>query len=141
MGAIDHRITEGVFSVATESASIGVGYLTASADYSPVANQFKAVKTHTVAGQVVLCTVLGEGILGILQNKPTLNQSADVTVLGSTKAQAGAALAAGDKLMTNASGQVITAATVGSRIIGQASEAASAAGQIITIALVPGGII
>lgn len=111
------------------------GQTIAGADLS--AKQFYAVKLTTTARQVNLASSGGEEIYGILQNKPTANQAADVCLLGVTKAVAGAAITAGDFLMTDTSGRLITATSTNHRV-GQAMEAATAAGQIITAALFPG---
>lgn len=112
------------------------GVMVAAVDLSAVANQYKCVKV-TASFAVNLCTVSGEKILGILQNKPLSGKSCEIATLGISKAQAGAAIAAGALLMTNASGQVITAATTGSTIIGWALEAAGGASEIISIQLAP----
>jgi hypothetical protein len=123
--------------MATESPLIHDGsQTTAAADLS--SSQFYVVKL-TGARQVNLAAATTDVAYGILQNKPTLGQAADVGLLGVSKAVAGAAVAAGAGLMTNTSGQVITA-TTGNKRLGQAIEAATAAGQLITIALVPQGV-
>lgn len=119
--------------MATEQMGFNIGTEVAAADLS--AKQFFAMK-YTSSG-VNIATAAGEPILGILQNKPVSGAVADVCTLGVCKAVAGAAITKGAKLMTDANGRVITAATTGSTIIGWALEAAGASGDIITIALNP----
>jgi hypothetical protein len=122
--------------MATESPLIHDGsQTTAAVDLS--ANQFYIVKI-TAARQVNLTAAVGDVAYGILQNKPTLGQAADVGILGVTKAVAGAAISAAARLTSDTSGRVITAASTNQRL-GVALEAATAAGQLITIALVPQG--
>lgn len=105
---------------------------TAAADLS--AKQFYAVKI-TAARAVNLASTGGEAIYGILQNKPTSGQAADVGLMGISKAIAGGTIAAGDYLMTDTSGKLITATSTNHRIA-QALEA-GVVNQIITVALGP----
>jgi len=113
--------------MATEQKGFSIGSLNAGADLSAL--QFGTVKVDA-SGDVVATSVAGEETLGVLQNKPTSGQVADVMTLGKTKARAGAAISAGALLMANASGKLITAATAGSHVIGVALEAAGAADVI-----------
>jgi hypothetical protein len=120
--------------MATEGPLIHDGsQTTAAADLS--ASQFLAVKI-TASRAVNLASSGGEAIYGILQNTPTSGLAADVGILGVTKAIAGAAVTAGDYLMTDTSARVITATSTNHRI-GQSLETCTTAGQIITIALGP----
>lgn len=111
----------------------------AAADLST--SQFLCVKE--TSNGINLCTVAGEEVYGVLQNKPAAGQAANVMQDGVSKCKAGAAVAKGALIMTNASGKVITAATAGSSIIGQAKEAAGADGDIIACAIncVAGGVV
>lgn len=70
--------------------------------------------------------------IGILENDPKSGRMATVTLLGRTKAIAGAAVAAPKLLATNASGRVI-AATSGDTVIGLAKTDAAADGDFIEI--------
>jgi hypothetical protein len=106
---------------------------TAAADLS--AGQFLAVKI-TAARAVNLASTGGEAIYGILQNKPTAGQAADVGIFGISKARAGAAITAGAYLMTDTSARLITVVTTSHRVA-QALEAATAADQIITVVIGP----
>lgn len=73
--------------MAVESRVFSIPGLIAEVDLS--AQQFKMVKI-TAENTVNLPTVKGEGILGILQNKPRLGEAADVMALGVSKLVAGA---------------------------------------------------
>lgn len=121
--------------MATEQKGFSVGTQLATASLTTA--QFVAVKLDSAAG-VIICSASGEKIFGILQDKPAAGAVCEVCTLGVTKAKAGAVVAAGALIMTNASGRVITAATTGSTIIGWALSAAGADGDIITVYLHPG---
>ena len=120
--------------MATEAPLIHDGaQTTAAADLS--SSQFYAVKI-TAARQVNLASTGGEFIYGIVQNKPTLGQAADVGFLGVSKAAAGAAFSAGVALMTDTTGRLITATGTNHRVA-TSIEAATAAGQLIAVVLGP----
>lgn len=122
--------------MATEGPLIHDGSQTqAGADLS--AKQFFAVKIDTSADrQVVLASTGGEGIYGILQNKPAAGQAADVGIAGITKAQCGGTVTRGDLLMTDTAGKLITATST-NHAIGIALES-GVAGVVITVAIVSG---
>ena len=124
--------------MATESIMIRDGAQTAAgADLS--SSQFLAVKLSTSADrQVVLESTGGVQIYGILQNKPTSGQVADVCLFGISKAVVGAAVTRGDRLMTNSSGQLITATSTNIQVA-QALESATGSGQIISVFVTGGG--
>jgi hypothetical protein len=124
--------------MATETPVYTEGNLSAAA--SMAANQFKAVKI-TAADTFNLTTVAGEPCLGILQDTPAASRPGAIAILGKCKAKAGAAIAAGARIMAGADGRVITAATATSTCIGWAVEAAAAADNIITVILVPAGVV
>lgn len=109
------------------------GLCVAAADLS--AKQFLFVKI-TAAFAVNVATASGEAVLGVLQNNPKSGQSATVMVTGVTKVVAGAAIAAGARVQSNATGAAITAtATAGHIEQGFALEAAAAAGDVISVQL------
>lgn len=118
-----------------QSHGFKVGVLTASADLS--SSQFLFVKASGV-GTVAVCAASTDAPIGVLQNKPTSGQEAEIVNGGITKVVAGAAVTAGAEVMSNASGQAITAATAGNRIAGVALETATASGQIIAVLLYAG---
>lgn len=121
--------------MAVQDPGLDVGYVLANVDLS--ADQFCAVKIGTADLNVVLANTGGEAILGILQNKPTAAQAADVRFVGVSKAKAGAAYSRGAGLMTDTSGRLI-AATSTNVIVAYALEAAGAANEIHAV-LVLGG--
>lgn len=110
--------------------------LLAGADLS--AAQFKFVKFST--GKLVVAAAGNDQVYGVLQNKPTSDQVCELEVFGTTKMVAGAAVAAGAVVMSDAQGRAITGTSTN---YGQgfALEAASAAGDIITVTLRPLGIL
>jgi hypothetical protein len=76
----------------------------------------------------------GVSCIGVLQDKPNAaGQEAEVAVVGMiSKVVAGAAVNEGDQIMSNASGQGITA-TAGNFVNGFALAAASGAGVLIPV--------
>ena len=85
------------------------GFLQANADLT--ASQYRAVKI-TGDYQIGLCNAAGEPAYGILQDKPDVNQVANVRSLGISRAIAGAGgLTAGQKWQTAADGSLIPAAS------------------------------
>ncbi|MFN3077022.1 MAG: DUF2190 family protein [Alphaproteobacteria bacterium] len=115
--------------MAHEISGFRDGTPAAAADLS--ANQFYAVKI-TAANSVNLAGA-GEAAYGILQNKPKSGQACDVMVVGVTKAQAGAAISAGAKLMIDATGRVVTFSGSAKTVVGVAKETAAAAGEVISV--------
>lgn len=82
----------------------------------------------------------GAQIAGVLQNDPELQgEAATIVQTGITKAKAGAAVAQGAEVMSDADGEVVTAAGSGNRVIGTALQAAANADEIIAVLLLPGG--
>lgn len=120
--------------MAVENKGVTIGDRVATA--SLAALQFGAVKVDA-SGQIIACSVAGEKVLGIVQNKPAAGEAAEVLTLGESKVRAGAAFAAGALLMTNAAGKLITGATAGSTLIGWAFEAAAAADEIVSAYINP----
>lgn len=118
--------------MAIQDPGLDFSGVTAGADLS--AKQFFAVKITGADLAVNLASTGGEAILGILQNKPTSGQSADVRFSGVTKAIAGAAYSRGAKLMTDTSGRLITATST-NNVVGLALEAAAGANEIRAVVL------
>lgn len=110
------------------------GNLVAAADLS--AKQFFAVKANTVARQVALANTGGESITGILQNTPIAGEVVDVVFDGFTKAAAGAAFAAGDNLMTDNTGRLVTQTSTSAKVA-VAHEAAGGAGVLALVRVIP----
>ena len=72
--------------------------------------------------------------LGVLQNKPESGQTASVRVEGISRAVAGAAIAEGAAVASDANGKLRTAVS-GDYPVGQALEAAAADGDVIAVSL------
>ncbi len=88
---------------------------TANVDMS--ANQYRIVKLHTVAGQVVLAGA-GEGF-GVLQNKPEAGQRAQVRIFGLSRVVTkGSNTEPGTRMESDATGFGVGASGAGSLTIG-----------------------
>lgn len=87
--------------MATENAHIDITF-PAGADLTT--SQYKFVEIDS-AGVVTVCDAATDIPAGVLQNKPNLNEAAQVRVFGVTKVQADAALAIGVTIGTSADGQ------------------------------------
>jgi hypothetical protein len=99
-------------------------------------NQYKFMKGDTTG--VALQDGAGAACIGVLQNKPTDGQIAEVGFSGVSKVAAGDAVSQWADVQSDGTGRAIAAAT-GDYIQGTALEAATAAGQIIAVLLVKGG--
>ena len=106
----------------------------AGADLS--ASQYRAVKFSS--GSAVLCSAITDRPIGVLQNDPSVNQTAVVHEEGITKWVAAAAIAQGAAVGTSTDGRCQTAVST-QPVAGIAREAAAAAGDIIAVLLTPGG--
>jgi len=103
---------------------------------------FTLVK-HAAADDQVQAAASGTDlVIGATQDvAPALGERVDISLVGITYVTAGAAVARGSRLMSDASGRVIVAAAAaGSNVntVGTALEAATAAGDIIRVQLNPG---
>jgi len=99
--------------------------------------QFKFVTLES-DGQVDLADAAGERAIGVLLNKPdAAGKAATVAITGKVMVEAGATVAAGAQLQTNAAGEAITAAA-GDVVMGYALEDA-VDGQIFAMELIQGG--
>lgn len=110
--------------------------LEASGDLS--ADQFRFM-TVDASGQAERAGA-GVSALGVLQDKPAAaGRAASVSKPGSTtKVVAGAAVAAGADVTSDASGRAVTSSS-GNYIAGKARTAAANAGELITLYQVPLG--
>jgi len=130
--------------MAFHGPTIKIPGLTVDSDMS--ANQFKFVKMSATNGQVSLCSVDGEDVLGVIQNDESASgRPAEVSAIGTTKITAGEALAAGDIVKTGATGLALiversnTGADIGDTAVGTVIVGA-AANALATIFLgVPQG--
>lgn len=88
---------------------------------------------------IAVVSTSGAKAVGVLQDKPAaLGRAACVQYDGVTKVKAGAVVAVGADIMSNGSGQAITA-TTGKVSQGTALEAATAAGDLIAVLLKSNG--
>lgn len=90
------------------------------------------------ANGIELCAAVTDKPCGILQNDPKAGESAQVMRLGKSKLVAGAAIAIGDQIGTDAAGKG-AAKVVGTNtthyVVGSACEAAANANEIITVVI------
>ena len=106
--------------------------LEASADLSAAQHHCVDVDSN---GRVAVVTGSGDDVAAILQNDPdALGNAAALMKTGISKVVAGAAVAAGALVMSNASGRAITA-TSGQVVFGRALEAAGGDGEVIPVLL------
>jgi len=104
--------------------------LIASADLST--HQYKFVDVNA-SGQAALAGA-GTRCCGVLQNKPTSGNVAEINHDGISKVVAGAAVTAGNEVMSDASGRAVTA-TATNQGLGIALQSAGAAGVLIPVLL------
>ena len=102
---------------------------------------FTLVKHAAADDQVQAAAAATDLVIGATQDvAPALGERVDIAVTGITYITAGAAITRGARLMSDASGRVITAAAAaGSNVntVGLALESAAAAGDVIRVLLVP----
>lgn len=118
--------------MATENPLWEVGNLVAAADLTTKQYQFVKI---TAAKTVNIATTKGEGVLGILQNKPNTGEAAEVMIIGRSKCKAGAAVTAGSKVITDANGKGIATDAVDQYLVGWAEDAPAALNEIFTVIL------
>lgn len=102
------------------------------------AKQYYFVKLSS--GKAVACSATTDRPIGVLQNKPTSGQAADVVISGWTKVNSDAALALDAVLGTSADGQAATyvAGTDTTKyLMGFCTKASGAAGDIAEMILTP----
>lgn len=90
------------------------------------------------AGSAVLGGA-GDSCIGVLQNKPTSGQAAEVMHMGIAPVMSGAAFSALDLLASDANGKLQTA-TAGQKVVAKALAAATAADQLVEALVLPIGI-
>lgn len=125
--------------MAFENPKVKVEGLSAAADLST--HQYKFVKV-TASEAVNIATVLGEAVLGVLQNKPTASgREAEVAIAGSvTKVLSNAAIAAGARVTAAANAKATTALAT-HNAAGVALNASTGADQLISVLLLPTGTV
>lgn len=99
----------------------------AGADLS--SHQFRFVKTDAT-GKIVACSVKGERVTGVLQNKPKSGETAQVVLApGGSPVISGAAYTAESELITDATGKAIAKDAANQFVAGYGLKAATAADQ------------
>jgi hypothetical protein len=107
--------------------------LAAGADLS--ANQYRFVKAGATEGQVVAIAAATDKPLGVQYDTPNAaGKAIEVVSAGIVEVTAGAAVAYGAEVQTNASGKAITV-TTGGTVVGRALQAATADGDRIAVLL------
>ena len=102
------------------------------------AKQYFVVIWASTAGEVVAAADPDVGVLGLLQNDPADGEAADVAVSGIAKGICeSTAIAYGDKVTTNSTGELQKTTTDEDMIVGIALEASSAVGDIIRVLVNP----
>ena len=110
----------------------GITGVTASANLTGSQFLFASIDGEKAVG------VAGNGVSadGVIQNKPDAWQAFALAMAGDTSnVLAGAAVAAGDEVMSNASGEGITLAGSGSVSQGKCLTAVANAGELMTVQL------
>lgn len=109
----------------------------AAADLS--AKQFRAVKMAT-GGKVDIVNGATDKPIGILQNKPTAGQTAEVMLIGISKISSDAALAVGELISSQTDGQ-LEVADAGDYTIGHVVKASGNADEIASAFICPALIV
>ena len=107
--------------------------LVAGADLS--AKQYHFVKLNGTGTQVVACNGVTDKPIGVLQNKPTSGQAAEVMMLGISKVVGDANLAIDDLIGTSADGQAaayVPGTDTTKYVVGRVLTENTAAGGIIS---------
>lgn len=107
--------------------------LEAAADLS--SKQYYFVKVDT-SGKAAVCSAVTDKPIGVLQNKPTSGQAAEIVVVGVTKVSADGTLDEGDLVGTSADGQgaaYVAGTDTTKYVVGTAIAPAGAAGVITTV--------
>lgn len=122
------------------ATAIDIFSLSAKAGADLSAKQFYAVKL-TAADTIDVAGAASDLCIGILQDAPASGKGGSVQVLGISKASSdgsGTAIAVGDRVGPNSSGQLVKKATADYNAMGIALDASVAAGTIIRVLLIPG---
>lgn len=115
-----------------EAAGLEWGQEVASEDLS--AKQYHIVKL--AAGGIAVAAAATDNPIGVLRRNANLNEVCDVRIVGIAEVKAGAAVAKGAEVMSDAAGKAITyAAGANNMVVGIALKAAAADGDIIPVLL------
>ncbi len=110
--------------------------LVSSIDWTDPANQYIGVSVNA-AGEAAIA-ISGETVVGVMQNNPRTGGEGTVGCRGVTKATAGGAIAIGNAVTVNATGQFTDAGappTGAANEVGVALSAAGAANEICSVLL------
>ncbi len=107
--------------------------LKATGDLS--SSQYLAVKMASTAGAVKVCSATTDNPCGILQNKPTDGQPAEVAFTGCVKAQLAASVTVSKFLGPNTTGQLAATSVRSNYTIAKSIEASTNAGEIHPVLL------
>jgi hypothetical protein len=99
--------------------------------------QFRAAKVDS--NGLAALGGAGDFCVGITQDNVPTGEAGGVRISGVSKAVAGAAVAAGAKVTSDANGRIITATASTDNCLGVALSAAAALGEIISVLVLPGG--
>jgi hypothetical protein len=103
----------------------------AGADLST--HQHKFVKHGATENEVILCTILGENCVGVLQTAPKLGEAAEVAMLGGgALLKVSGVTAAGDLLKVSAAALGVVTAVDGDNVFARAL-AAGVANDVIEV--------
>ena len=121
------------------SNSLNVADLALKATVTFAAKQYFGCVAHTVAGEATLAGA-NAALLGVVQNKPAAGEAASIrTARGvTTLASCGAAVTAGDRIITDGNGQFITAAGAAQKVCGVALSSTTAINELFEMMLVDG---
>lgn len=85
-------------------------------------------------GQIDVCGTQGNTCYGVIKGNPdAAGKAVPVQTSGLTKVEAGESINEGDEIISNGSGQAITATGSGNRILGVAKTAAGASGELFSM--------
>jgi hypothetical protein len=107
-------------------------------------NIYRFMKFASTENSVLQAAASTDRPVGVCQQRieavdsATSNVQVDVRILGISKVEAGAAVALGARVMSDATGRAITAATATNIPCGIAFQAATGAGEWIDVLLTPG---
>lgn len=100
--------------------------------------QYRAIK-RTATG-ITLCGAADAGFIGVLQDDVPAGEYATYKIRDVSKAVAGAAIAAGARVTTDADARFVTA-VAGNPVMGRAEAAAAALGDIFALEIEPSGVV
>jgi hypothetical protein len=104
--------------------------LKAAADYRLMQFHIMCMSTEGIA---TLATAASDFLIGTLENKPNINENADVflrTAAGTGKVICGGSVSLGASLTADSSGHAVTTTSAGNNVIGRALQAGDS-GDII----------